>query len=145
MVDIRTEGFWERGQQAFYDLRAFDPDIWRYLNRSLQQYHVMNEQERKRAYNERILQIDHGTFTLLVFSMNDSMGRECQKFYSQLTQMISEKRDLPQSTSSNWIRRKVCCGLLKSSQLCLRGSITVCTKTVEFEIDVDVSHTVAKI
>ena len=43
----------------------------------------MNEQEKKRAYNERILQIDHGTFTplefygkrvtkvLLVFGTND--------------------------------------------------------------------------
>ena len=47
----------------------------------------MNEQEKKRAYNERILQIDHGTFTPLVFSINGSMGRECQKFYLLLAQM----------------------------------------------------------
>ena len=53
----------------------------------------MNEQEKKRAYNKRILQIDHGTFTLLVFPINGRMGRECQKFYSRLAQMISEKRD----------------------------------------------------
>ena len=37
-----------------------------------------------------------------------------------LSQMMSEKRDLPQSISSNWIRTKVCFGLLKSSLLCLR-------------------------
>ena len=36
----------------------------------------MNEQEKKRAYNERILQIDHGTFTPLEFSISSSMGRE---------------------------------------------------------------------
>ena len=74
-----------------------------------------------------------------------SMGRKCQKFYSRLAQMISEKIDLPQSISSNWIRTKVCFGLLKSSLLCLRGSRTVCRKTAEFEIDVGVSHTIAKI
>ena len=34
----------------------------------------MNEQEKKKAYNERILQIDHGTFTPLVFLVNGSMG-----------------------------------------------------------------------
>ena len=44
----------------------------------------MNEQEKKRACNERILQIDHGTFTPLVFSVNGSMGRECQKLYLRL-------------------------------------------------------------
>ena len=63
------------------------------------------------------------------------MGGECQKFYSRLTQMISEKRDLPKSISSNWIRTKVCFGLLKSSVLYLRGSRTVCRKTAEFEIE----------
>ena len=85
----------------------------------------MNEQEKKRAYNEIILQIDHGTFTPLVFSINGSMGRECQKLYSRLAQMISEKRDLLQSISNNWIRTKVCLGLLKSSLLCLRALRTV--------------------
>ena len=105
----------------------------------------MNEQEKKRAYNKRTLQIYYGTFTPLVFSIKASMGRECQKFYSRLAQMISEMRDLPQSISSNWIRTKVCFGLLKSSLLCLRGSKIVCKKPAEFEIDVVVSHTVAKI
>ena len=70
------------------------------------------------------------------------MGRKCQKFYSRLAQ-ISEKENLPPSISSNWIRTNVCFGLLKSSLLCLSWSRTVCRKTVEFEIDVDVSHTVA--
>ena len=106
----------------------------------------MNEQEKKKqAYNERIFQIKHDTFTSLVFSVNGSMGRECQKFYSRTAQLISEKRDLPHSISSNWIPTKVYFGLLKSSLLCLRGLRTVCRKTTEFEIDVDVSRTVAKI
>ena len=81
--------------------------------------------------------MDHGTFTPLVFSINGSMTRECQKFYSCLAQMISNKRDIPQSISSNWMRTKVCFGLLKSSLICLRGSGTVCRKKSEFEIDVD--------
>ena len=58
---------------------------------------------------------------------------------------ISEKGDLPQSISSNWSRAKVCFGLLNSSLLCLKVSRIVCRKTVEFEIVIDVSHTVAKI
>ena len=62
-------------------------------SKSLQQCHIMNEQEKKRAYNERILQIDHGTFTPVRFSINDIMGRECQTFYSRLEQMIAEKKE----------------------------------------------------
>ena len=52
----------------------------------------MYEQENKRAHYERILQIDHGTFTPLVFSIKGSKKRECQKFYLLLAQ-INLKRE----------------------------------------------------
>ena len=134
MSGLKVAG--NEGNRHFPTYGFSTPNTCRYCNKFLQ--------EKKQAYNERILQIDHGTFTPLVFSIDCSMGRECQTFYSRLAQMISEERDLPQSISSR-IQTKVCFGLLKSGLLCLRGSITVCRKTVEFEIDVDVSHTVAKI
>ena len=117
----------------------------RYYSKSLQQCHAMNEKEEKQGYNERILQIDHGTFTLLVFSTNGSMGKECQKVYSCLAQLIFEKRDLPHSISSNWIQTTVYLRLLKSSLHCLWASITVRRKTSEFETDVHVLQTITKI
>ena len=40
-LDVRARGFWERRQQAFFDLRVFDRDTCRYLNKSLQQCQVM--------------------------------------------------------------------------------------------------------
>ena len=55
----------------------------------------MNEHEKKRAYNEGILQTDHGTFTPLVFSINGSMVREFQKVLLAFGTKESEKRDLP--------------------------------------------------
>ena len=69
--DVRAHGFWERGQQAFFYLRLFDPNAYRYLNKSLQHCHVINENEKERAYNERVLQIDHGTLTPLVLSLTE--------------------------------------------------------------------------
>ena len=79
-IDIITRGFWKCEQPAFFDLRVFELNAPRYSNKSMQQCHVMNEQEKKRAYSERILQIDHSIFTPLVFPINGSMGRACQKF-----------------------------------------------------------------
>ena len=96
-LDIRAREFWERGPQAFFDIRIFDPNTCRYLNRSLQQCHAMNEHEKKRSYNERVLQVSHGTFTPLAFSIYGSMGREYSTFYSRLSQLISEKRNLSKS------------------------------------------------
>ena len=144
-LDVRARGFWERGQQAFFDLRVFYPNACRSLNKSLQHCHTINENEKKRAYNERVLQVDHDTFTPLVFSIYGSMGRECHKFYSRLSDLLSEKRNLPKSVVANWVRSKVCFALLKSSLLCLCSSRSVCRKASELECDVDISHDLAEI
>ena len=34
-LDIRAQGFWNRDQQTFFDIRVFDPNACRYLNKSL--------------------------------------------------------------------------------------------------------------
>ena len=118
-LDIKARGFWERGQQAFFDIRIFEPNACRYLSKSLQQCHEMSEHEKKRLYNERVLQINHGTFTPLVFSVYGTMGRECKTFSPRLSQLIFDKGNLSKSITMNWIRTKVCFALLKSSLLCL--------------------------
>ena len=74
-VDIESRGFWVRGQQAFFDVRVFDSNSNRYLNKALPQCYIQNEKEKKRQYDERVLEIDHGSFTPLVFSIYGGMGR----------------------------------------------------------------------
>ena len=86
-LDIRARIFWMRGQEAFLDIRVFNPNANRYLNATLPRCHEINEREKKQNYNNRILQIEHGTFTPLVFSIYGSMGRECTKFYSKLAEL----------------------------------------------------------
>ena len=110
-----------------------DPNASRYLNKSQQQCHAMNEHEKKRSYNELEPQVDHRTFTSLVFSNYGSMGRECNMFYSRLSQLISDKKNLSKSVTMNWIRTKVCFALLNSSFLSLRGSRMVCRKVSGFK------------
>ena len=76
----------------------------------------MNEQEKKKSCNERMLQVDYGTFTPLVFSGYRGMvGRECNTSYSRLSQLISDERNLLKSIAMNWIRTKVFSTLRKSS------------------------------
>ena len=87
-LDIRARGVWERGQQAFLHLRVFDPNTCRYLKKLLQLCHIKSKQEKKRAYNERVLQIEHGTFIPLLFLIYGRMGRECCTFYSRLSDLL---------------------------------------------------------
>ena len=74
-LDIRSRGFWVRGQQVFFDIRVFNPNAKRYLNSALPQCYAQNE--KKRQYNKRALQIGHGSFTPLLLSIYGGMSREC--------------------------------------------------------------------
>ena len=70
----------------------------------------MNEQEKKRAYYERILQIDHGTFTPLVFPNKGSIKRECQKFYLLLAQINLKRESLDNRSQVIGFERKFALG-----------------------------------
>ena len=61
-LDICARSFWVRGQEAFLDTRVFDPNANKNLNATLQRCHKINEKEKKRNYNNRILQTEHGIF-----------------------------------------------------------------------------------
>ena len=39
----------------------------------------------------RVLQVENGSFTPLVFSINGGMGREASKCYSRIAELLSEK------------------------------------------------------
>ena len=90
--DISALGFWINGQRAFFDVRVCDPTVPSYVNSSVQQCLNRNEKEKKRNYNERIMNVDNGSFTPLVFSIHGAIGRECKTFYSRLATLISDKR-----------------------------------------------------
>ena len=76
---------------------------------------------------------------------NLSMVRDCQNFYSPLAQIMSGKKDLPNSISTNWVQTKVCFGLIKSDLLRFRGLKIAYRKTAKFEIDSGVTYCNVKI
>lgn len=121
-VDIRAQGFWERVQQPFFDVRVFDPNINRYVKAALPQCYVQYEKEKKRNYRNSVLQIEHGSFITLVFSMYGGMGRTWRTLYSSLAKLIADKQNITHFVAINWVRTKLSFALLKLCLLCLCGS-----------------------
>ena len=125
-ADSCGRGFWITGQMAFYDVRVFNhPNTNIYVKQELSHAYILNEKEKKRKYNERIMQVEHGTFTPLIMSATGGPGRESHKFYSRLAEMITEKRKQRNSIIISWIRRKICFSLINSVCMCKRGSRSV--------------------
>ena len=59
--------------------------------------HKRNQNDKTRKYNQRILQVENGTFTPLVFTCFGGMIRECSRFFSQAAELLAEKRKQPKS------------------------------------------------
>ena len=121
-LDVSASGFWVPGQRVFVDIRVFDLNAQRYKNTEIKKCYLKNEDEKKRAYNERVLQVENGTFSPLVFSSSGGMGRECKIFYQRLSNMIADKRNITESIATNFVRTRISFSLLRSALLCLRGS-----------------------
>ena len=84
-----------------------------------------NEKEKKKQYNERVLQIEYGSFTPLVMSANGGFAREAKKFYSRLAELVASKRNIQYSVASVWIKRKISFSFMNSIGLYVRGSRSV--------------------
>ena len=121
-LDVSARDVWTKGQRAFLDVRVFDPLARRYSGQRLDQCYITNEKEKKRAYNARVLQIENGTLTPLVFSVYGGMGRECKAFQNRLSSLLAEKRNEQYALVASWIRTKTSFALLRSCLMCIRGS-----------------------
>ncbi len=68
-LDIVAQSFWGRDRQsAFFDVRVFNPYAPCYRNSTQTQCYRKNELEKKRCYEDRIREIEHGSFTPLILS-----------------------------------------------------------------------------
>ena len=143
-LDISATGFWTPGQRAFFDVRVFDLNAQRYENLELSKCFLYNESEKKRHYNDRVNDVENGTFTPLVFSTNGGMGRECNSFFKRLAEMVSEKRGVPLHECISFIRSKISFCLVRSALLCVRGSRSIWSREMNLS-DIELKNSLSRV
>ena len=125
-LDIAAQGFWGRDRQrAFFDVRVFNPHAPCYQNSTLAQCYRKNELEKRRAHEERVREIEHGSFSPLVFSAAGGMGTIATGVYKRLASLLEEKQGRPYSSTLHWLRCRLNFSLLRSAIMCIRGSRSV--------------------
>ena len=95
-LDLRTQGFWgDRHKRAFFDVRVFYSNAPSYRNLQLGSVYRWHEKEKKRSYKDRVREVEHGSFTPLVFSTSGGMGAFATTAYKRLASLISCKKNQP--------------------------------------------------
>ena len=122
-LDVRAGGFWGTAQQdAFFDVRVFYPFASSYRRTKLSSLYRQHENKKRREYGQRVREIEHGSFTPLVFTTEGGMAAEATVFVKRLASLISQKRNESYSCVLGWLRCVMSFCLLRSSLVCLRGT-----------------------
>ena len=142
-LDVHCRGFWERQRTAFFGIRVCHPNADSYKELSPKQIYKLHEDEKKRKYASRIIEVEYGTFTSLVFTTTGGMSQECQRYHSRLAELISSKKHEEYATTITWIRTKVSFAILRTDRVYLRGTKSRRRKTNVQENDLGIEKGLA--
>ena len=122
-LDIAANGFWGgRFERTFVDVRVFNPNAPSNRNTTIEKCYRKHEMEKKRAYAQRVREIEHSSFTPIVLSASGGFAREATNFYKRLASRLADKWDQPYSLTMSWLRCTISFALLRSAIQCIRGA-----------------------
>ena len=120
-LDVSAVGVWSSMERTFLDIRVMHPNSPSYMDLTPNQLYLQHESKKKRTYNDRILQVEKGSFTPLVFSTTGGMGPECTKYHKRIAELLSAKRGENYSDVMNFIRTRIRFALLRCTLVAIRG------------------------
>ena len=118
----RARGIWGLQQQsAFFNVRVFRPNAPSYRGLPLETCYRRHENQKHQAYEQRVSEIENGSFTPPVFSNSGGMGKAAKITYERLASLLSIKQEQPYSLVMGWLRCRLSFSLIRSAVMCLRG------------------------
>ena len=125
-----------------FDVRVCHPNAESYRDLEPQQIYRLYENEKKRQYSSRVLDIEHGTFTPLIFTTTGGMGKEYLNYHKRLAELIAIKKGEDYAKTISWIRARTSFALLGSALIFLRGTRSTVRKSWDFRnTDIEIVNT----
>ena len=121
-MDIGARGFWARERSTFFDVRVCHPNADSYKNLTPEPIYKLHENDKKRLYSSRVLEVERGTFKPFVFTTTGGMSDECQRYHSCLAELLAVKKRENYASTITWIKIRVSFTILRYALVCLRGS-----------------------
>ena len=87
--DIRARVFYRAGQVAFFDVKVINPNSNSYLQHSTKKTMQNAERQKSRCYNERILNVERGSFAPLIYTVAGGMRPQAKTFEKLLCNKLA--------------------------------------------------------
>ena len=92
-ADTAARGIFSGHELTFFDVRISNPNAPSNRTLPLTTAYIKNKAEKMKAYGNRILQVEKGSFVLLVYSTSGRMGPQCEKTHKRIAELVAYKRN----------------------------------------------------
>ena len=120
-LDVAGIGVWGSYQRTYLDIRITHPNAPSYVNKPIEDVYLIHENEKKNKYNERVIQIEKGSFTPIVGSTCGGWGIEAQRHHKRIATLIAEKKNESYADVISYIRTRLRFCVLDSVLTAVRG------------------------
>ena len=85
-LDIAANGVWGGNfERTYFDVRVFNPHAPTNRHTQLSSCYRKHEREKKRAYKQRVREVEHATFTPLVMAATGGLANEANVFLQKIS------------------------------------------------------------
>ena len=106
-LDMKAGGFSSRRETAFFDVRVTHVNSKTNQGKPTAAIFKERESEKKRKYQQKVLEVEMGSFISLIFGTNGEMGEECKMFMKHLVEKLAEKDVEGYPFVISWLRTRV--------------------------------------
>ena len=121
-LDVKAQNFWDSSRSsAYFDVRVFNSHAPSNCKTSTAACYWKHQLEERRAYERRIIEVEHGSYTPIILS-SGGWGPSATVAFRRLAGLLSVKHTQPYSTTLRFIQCKIAFSLLDPTIMCLRGA-----------------------
>ena len=120
-LDTAALGLFSPFERNFTDVRISNFNSPSFKDKTPEKLYELHEKEKMRHYNQRVIQVERGTFTPLVFNTNGGMGPQATRFHKKVAEKISEKKNESYSDVMNHIRTRLRFTVLRGTLTAVHG------------------------
>ena len=104
-LNVKAQGFWGSNRQySYFDVRVFNPQAPTNCTQTVAASYRCQKKEKRRAYEKRVIKVEHGSFTPIVLSSTGGMGLSEMTFYKRLTSLITMKHAASYSATMRMVQ-----------------------------------------
>ena len=102
-------------------MRVTHPNSDSHIHKTLPQLYKEHEEEKKRVYEERVIEAEKGSFIPLVFSTSGGTGPLCRSFLKKLAHQITDIKSEQYEDVIYHLRVRLRFAILRSTLMAVRG------------------------